>query len=266
MAGEGAILRKTREEKGLSYEDVENSIKIRVRYLQALENEEYDILPGTTYTKGFLRTYARYLGINPEEVIECYNASFQRKTEPEVHPPLTPISSTPVWFKPIVLLVMALFAVAVVIGITYISQTRESPLASDYIPAPLPTTPQTNNQDSLNLDKEKAGTTGQNADISNSNQVVPPVKYEGLVAELIFTEDCWLVVKADGKTVLEGMNAAGTTRTLQAKNRIEFVTIGNAGGLSLKLNGVQLPSLGRSKEVLHNYVLTEEILKQQVVQ
>ncbi|MFA6807806.1 MAG: helix-turn-helix domain-containing protein, partial [Eubacteriales bacterium] len=67
MAGEGEILRKTREEKGWSYEDVENNIKIRKLYLQALEEENYSILPGKTYTKGFLRTYSKFLGLKSED-------------------------------------------------------------------------------------------------------------------------------------------------------------------------------------------------------
>ncbi len=73
MAGEGLNMRKAREEKGWSHHDVEDAIKIRVRYLEALENEQYDVLPGPTYSKGFLRTYARHLGLNSDEIINLYN-------------------------------------------------------------------------------------------------------------------------------------------------------------------------------------------------
>jgi cytoskeletal protein RodZ len=143
MAGEGAILRQAREEKGWSYRDIEESIKIRVRYLEALEKEEYDILPGTTYVKGFLRSYSKHLGLNPEEIISLYNSSKEKEPSPQLHAPLTPIQSTPVWFKPIVVIVMALFAASIVLGITYLSKMNENPQISQYTPTPLPTAPET---------------------------------------------------------------------------------------------------------------------------
>lgn len=114
MAGEGAVLRKAREEQSLSYKNIEGSIKIRVSYLEALENENYDVLPGVTYTRGFLRTYAKYLGINPQEIVDSYNASLVKETEPEIQ---SPIRSKRRWFRPLVLAVMAILALIIVIVI-----------------------------------------------------------------------------------------------------------------------------------------------------
>lgn len=249
MAGEGEVLRKTREEKGLSYHDVEDSIKIRVRYLEALEKEEYNILPGITYTKGFLRSYSKYLGLNPEEIISLFNSSIEKETESELQPPLTPIQSTPVWFKPIVLIMMALFAVAIVIGITFFTKMNNNPPGSDYTPTPLPTAPEIQKP----IDQEPEST----KPIEQPSEV----KYEGIVAELVFKEDCWLKVKVDGAMMQDGIMAAGTTKVIQGAERIEFLTIGNAGGLTLKLNGKDVPPLGASKEVIRNYVVTLDTIR-----
>lgn len=251
MAGEGLILRKAREEKGWSHHDVEDAIKIRVRYLEALENERYDVLPGPTYSKGFLRTYARHLGLNSDEIINLYNSSMKHDTVPETHQPLTPIQSTPVWFKPTVLLIMALFAAAIVIGITYLSKMNDNPQVSNYNPTPLPAAPPAQTQ-------SPPEQTQQNSQPPQEQQTVV---YEGIVAELVFKEDCWLKVRVDGAVAEDGMNAAGTTKVLQGKKRIEFLTIGNAGGLTIKLNGKELPPLGASKEVVWNYVITEDTVK-----
>lgn len=245
MAGEGAILRKAREEKGWTYNDVEESIKIRVRYLDAMEREDYDILPGPIYTKGFLRTYSRLLGLNPEEIVNHYLSSVDQHEEPQVHAPLTPIQTTPVWFKPMVLLVMAVFAIAVVIGLTIFS--GDDPEGSNFTPAPLPSAPQTDTQ-------------GNNGDGTAVPSDDPGITYEGLVAELTFTENCWLRVKVDGNIVIDGMRHAGQTETLQGTRLIEFDTIGNAGGMTIKLNGKDLPPLGKSREVVENYVITEQTL------
>jgi cytoskeleton protein RodZ len=73
----GAALQQERERQGLSLEDVEQRTKIRTRYLRALENEDWDIIPGPTYVRGFLRTYAEALGLDPEELVDDYREEFE---------------------------------------------------------------------------------------------------------------------------------------------------------------------------------------------
>lgn len=73
--GIGATLREARNRRKLDLVEVENEIKIRVRYLQAIENEEWDALPGGAYTRGFIRTYAAYLGLDGERLAEDYRRS-----------------------------------------------------------------------------------------------------------------------------------------------------------------------------------------------
>lgn len=68
----GEMLRTAREAKGVDLARVERETKIRERYLSALENGEYDDLPGAVYTRGFLRNYGAYLGLDAEELIDLY--------------------------------------------------------------------------------------------------------------------------------------------------------------------------------------------------
>ena len=70
MGGIGEDLRAAREARGVSLEDVQRELHIRERYLQALENDAFEDLPGDVYTRGFLRSYARYLGLDPAELID----------------------------------------------------------------------------------------------------------------------------------------------------------------------------------------------------
>ena len=58
--------------------EVEEKTKIRAKYLRALENEEYNLLPGPAYVKSFLRTYADYLGIDSRELVDIYKQNFER--------------------------------------------------------------------------------------------------------------------------------------------------------------------------------------------
>lgn len=65
----GNTLREARVRRNLTLQQVEEDIKIRVKYVQAMENEDWDVMPGVTYVKGFLRTYATYLGLDPDVII-----------------------------------------------------------------------------------------------------------------------------------------------------------------------------------------------------
>jgi hypothetical protein len=68
----GQVLRDARQRAGLDIGTVEARTKIRTRYLRALENEEWDVLPGHAYAKGFLRTYAQLLGLDADALVDAY--------------------------------------------------------------------------------------------------------------------------------------------------------------------------------------------------
>jgi cytoskeleton protein RodZ len=73
--GIGATLREARNRRKVELSEVEAAIKIRVRYLLAIENEEWDALPGDAYARGFVRTYAYYLGLDGERLADDYRRS-----------------------------------------------------------------------------------------------------------------------------------------------------------------------------------------------
>ena len=83
----GGSLREARLKRGLTPADVQKAIRIRDRYLQALEEERWELLPGDAYVKGFLRTYADYLGLEGSLYVEEYNSRFAR---PDEQPHLVP--------------------------------------------------------------------------------------------------------------------------------------------------------------------------------
>jgi cytoskeleton protein RodZ len=70
----GPALQEARERRGLAYSQVEAATAIRSRYLRALEEEQFGILPGPTYTKGFLRAYAEYLGLDGQLFVDEFNS------------------------------------------------------------------------------------------------------------------------------------------------------------------------------------------------
>ncbi len=77
----GNTLREARVRRNLTLQQVEEDTKIRVKYVQAMENEDFDVMPGATYVKGFLRTYAAYLNLDPDVIIDEYRSRGLRSTE-----------------------------------------------------------------------------------------------------------------------------------------------------------------------------------------
>lgn len=86
----GETLREARMRERIDVSEIEAQTKIRAKYLRALENEEWDLLPGPTFVKSFLRTYATALGLDGKTLVEEYRLSFERPSEPP-----EPIVSSP---------------------------------------------------------------------------------------------------------------------------------------------------------------------------
>ncbi|MBJ7458010.1 MAG: helix-turn-helix domain-containing protein [Thermoleophilaceae bacterium] len=86
----GETLRERRMALKIDVHEVEEATKIRAKYLRALENEEYDLLPGSAYVKSFLRTYAEYLEIDPRPLVDEYRTLDHHADEdPMVYTPTT---------------------------------------------------------------------------------------------------------------------------------------------------------------------------------
>lgn len=84
----GTILKEARLHRRIDLVVAEQDTKIRSKYLAALETEDFDVLPGPVFVRGFLRTYTRYLGLDPQTFIDEYNARFGRFEDLEEHPAL----------------------------------------------------------------------------------------------------------------------------------------------------------------------------------
>jgi cytoskeleton protein RodZ len=126
MPSIGESLREARMRQHLDISDVEEQTKIRAKYLRALENEDFGLLPGPTFVKTFLRTYAEVLGLDPHLLVEEYRASFEPSDEleppqalggppappgrPERHPPPPGVL--------VAVLVVGLLVFLIVLGVT----------------------------------------------------------------------------------------------------------------------------------------------------
>ena len=79
----GSTLRETRVRRKTTLQQAEDDTKIRVKYIQAMENDDFDLMPSAAYVKGFLRTYAIYLGLDADVILEEYRSRFEPNEEHE---------------------------------------------------------------------------------------------------------------------------------------------------------------------------------------
>src|SRR3954454_12802945 len=113
--------------------DVEAQTKIRAKYLRALENEDFGMLPGATFVKSFLRTYAEFLGLDPHLLVEEYRVRYDPRDESELTPFARPPRGRerrrpprrPAWL-PVAAAVIAILSLLLVLGLTGNSSDNET--------------------------------------------------------------------------------------------------------------------------------------------
>ena len=126
MPGIGETLREARTAAGIQLDDAERTIRIRIRYLDALENEEWDVLPGDAYVRGFLHTYADFLGLDGAALVDEYDrqdvpAQAERSMDAPFEPPRLMDGGNPTMRRigwGAIFAAAALAALFIVLGIT----------------------------------------------------------------------------------------------------------------------------------------------------
>jgi cytoskeleton protein RodZ len=222
----GTTLREARVRRALTLQQVEEDTKIRVKYVQAMENEDWDVMPGVTYVKGFLRTYSTYLGLDPEVIIGEFRSRGMVPSA-EHH---EPFSGSSVIGKPhshrgrntivilaIVCLVVlaAIYALGIDWGKSDEPQTRPDALG---ITSPSPKASAS--------PKPSASPTGV------------PARQKNLVNVAAVTGDCWMEVRrndAQGEVLFSGTVAKGEKEKFTGKDI--WMSLGNPAGVRLEVAG-----------------------------
>ena len=252
----GNVLREAREARGLSLEEVSERTKIKRRYIQAMEEGSFDVLPGRVYVKSFLRSYARFLGLNPGELIAGFEKQYMVEdliSVPKIGSERKKLSwqgRRPrfVWYTLFVVIVILL----VIFGIRL--SGKEAGFHQD-----------------VSLQQEQGGNSAAPKDFPGGNgrerTVVqeayqPPGQSEGIDFErrgvdLVLTvtrESCWMRVSVDGEVKYVGELTARESRRFQASERIK-VKFGNAGAVQVQINGRDLGYVGERGEVVEKEFL-----------
>jgi cytoskeletal protein RodZ len=244
MASFGENLRRERELRGVSLREIAEGTKISVRFLQALEDDRIDVLPGGLFPKAFVRQYASFLGLDPDRAAADFVLA-QGAPEPEARP-RTPAG----WRLPVSpgsLFLAAIAVTAVALAFRRPVGESERRAQARATPAPVAAAPAV-----LPGDRVYPPPPAEPAAAASPSS-------EGLVLTLTAQQSCWVQVRADGETVLNRVLAEGESQTLEARGEI-VLSVGNAGGLRVRVNDRPTVPLGRSGEVRKNIVITRQNL------
>jgi cytoskeleton protein RodZ len=264
MGSFGERLRREREMRGITLNEIAESTKISRRHLESLEKEDFESLPGGIFNKGFVRAYARYLGIDEEQAVADYSTASDEQEQPEdqfpleIHdapdPKLNPKRST----LPLLLALLALLAVLAVFWARNRGRSLEStdntsaapagtasPGATPAVarPSPPPETP----APAPATQSSPSFASRNPADVPASANKAPGTEHTFSVV-VTAKEDAWVSLSADGKTVVSRNFRAGEQQSVRAGSRVVLVT-GNAGGVDVSFNGKTLGAVGNESQV-----------------
>jgi cytoskeleton protein RodZ len=281
----GEKLRREREKRSITLDEISQSTKIGTRMLQALEEDRFSQLPGGIFNKGFVRAYAHHLGLDEDQTVADYLAA--SGDAPPVQPELpteesvgrietgTEVSQRQLpWGVFAAILLLA----ALVLSIWSQRQKKHESTAAPASPAPpaaqqlvedhaapaatapgtVLSSPSGRNPSPIQstVSPTAAQVTPARAPATNPATVVPntPAQATALPAPGEFVvviqarEDSWAMITADGRTVYSGVLSAGEERVVPGRTKV-IVKAGNAGGIDLRFNGKKLNPQGESGQV-----------------
>ena len=230
----GGSLREARLKRGLTPADVQKAIRIRDRYLQALEEERWELLPGDAYVKGFLRTYADYLGLDGSLYVDEYNSRFSHPEEAQLVPERF-ASRRQVGFGGIGVLrpLVAVGAIVAIVAAVAAWQLSGSGNGQDNGQNPPPTT--TVGGTTTTQHHQQTTPKKQHKTHTTSHAALP--SRATLVAS---RGSSWLWVRsgsASGPTVYEGTLLQGKTLPVNLKNGSVWIRIGDPPMIDVHLGG-----------------------------
>jgi cytoskeletal protein RodZ len=220
------------------------ALHVPVRYIDAIESDDFAALPPSVYARALIRSYARLVGVNPAEVSEHAVPQRPQDRNP-IRPAVEPLEKPPlvswraIWTAG---LLVAALCLLVYLYSQYNSFARSVESGGSLIVESLPT-PSSRNLNSL---LTPFPTTTPDP---TPTQEIAPTPIQGLIVEARVSERSWLQVWTDGRSVLAEPVPAGTARSFTADRAIRM-RVGNAGAVDVTVNGLQQGRLGAPGQVL----------------
>jgi len=281
MSTVGSYLRELRQQRGLSLDEMARSTRVAARYLEALENDDFGALPAPVFARGFIRAYCQVLREPPDEALARFSARESGGAMPvadsHAAAPSTAVPAAsrndargrgPILVSFVLLVVLGVALFAVTLGL---QKSRERggdrvaatapaaddrmtplPLAEESVPVPEPPAPKVAETRPVRPPATPPAGTGASPGPSLVGAVTAPHRLVARTLELT-----WIRVRTEDGRITEENVPPGQVREWVSNGRF-ILTVGNAGGVALELNGRVLPPLGASGEVIERLVLPAE--------
>ena len=269
--------------RGISLEEISESTKIGTRSLRALEEEDFERLPGGIFNKGFVRAYSRFLGLDEEEAVADFDAAWREHEaekgpltdlQPEVQAEQPePSANRLILITAILLLAIAAVGYAVKHYLNAraennpTSQSEVQPAASSssdagrqpVSPAESPISKPADSA-AVNPDSNQSKSQPSPADVAAKSNPALTQKPRGtevsgassasaaILLEVTALEDSWLSVSADGKSLGQGILGAQKSRTIRANKEVRL-RVGNVAGVEVSFNGKPVNIDGEPRQV-----------------
>ncbi len=231
----GEHLKREREMRGVSLEEISSATRISTRFLEALENEQWDRLPGGVFNRGFIRAVARFLGLDEESLIGEYALAANDK--PEVAVLTSPERAAA--GRRLLPWVVVLLAV-VLAGGGWFAYRRYAPrLARAWHSR----SPQTSTPTPPAAASEPPAAPAIVTSAPSTSAQPPVAESQTLDLKIAAGKPTVATVIADGKTLFDGKLKAGQNLRFQAQDRFK-ISLGDSSAVLLELNGQTIPPLG----------------------
>jgi transcriptional regulator with XRE-family HTH domain len=235
MPALGEEFRSAREARGLTLSDVAEQIHIRSVYLSAIENEDWAAIGAPVYIRGFIRTYARFLGLDAEDAVQRFNETRPPERQAVQTVPLSALADEPSgpsrWAM--------IGGIAALVLVAFVAfewwQFSQSGMRTRPLAAVPRSSPAAAARPLLHTPKPTVATPSPR-----------PLLHHSLAIHL--TQASWLRVVVDGRNAMEGTFPAGTTRTFTGN--VADLRVGNAAGVDVSVNGSPAKTLGGVGDVV----------------
>ncbi|ACL69638.1 helix-turn-helix domain-containing protein [Halothermothrix orenii] len=249
----GSKLKEARNKSGLSLEEISKKTKIRVRYLKALENDNYDIIPGEVYVKAFLKGYSNQVGLNGDAIVKEYLNMLEEQARKEREEALKEQEKNSSSFNLnidkkvrniIIVSLVGLLLIFVIIFNVFSNNSNHLPDTEAE-----QTMTQSADIDELEGIDNKPDINKNNEDTKQSSVEKQEKDVRLKEIELIARDRSWINIKIDGRSVYQGFIEKGETMKFSGEEEVEL-KIGNAAGITMKKDGVLLGPWGGKGEVI----------------